>query len=176
MDWLPTLLAAAGNETVKEDLLDGVTVAEMAGREYRVHLDGHNILPLLTGQSEESPREEVFYFTDDGDLSALRYNDWKITFLEQEEWGTLRAWIEPFTELRTPLVFNLRRDPYERAYRTSNTYYDWVLDHAFLLVPAQQYVARFIATFEEYPPRQEAARFNLEQVMEKIEEGAAGAR
>jgi len=176
MDWLPTFLAAAGNETVKEDLLEGVTVDEMAGRAYRVHLDGYNILPLLTGESEESPREEIFYFTDDGDLAALRYNDWKLMFLEQEAWATLRAWAEPFTELRLPLMFNLRRDPYERSYRTSNTYYDWLLDHAFMLVPAQQYVANFLATFEEYPPRQEAASFNLDDVMQKLEEGAAGAR
>jgi arylsulfatase len=172
MDWLPTFLAAAGNETVKEDLLDGVTVEEMAGREYRVHLDGYNILPLLTGEAEESPRKEIFYFTDDGDLAALRYTDWKLMFLEQEEWATLRAWAEPFTELRLPLMFNLRRDPYERSYRTSNTYYDWLLDHAFMLVPAQQYVANFLQSFQEFPPRQEAASFNLDQVMEKLQEPA----
>jgi arylsulfatase len=176
MDWLPTFLAAAGNETVKEDLLEGVTVDEMAGREYRVHLDGYNMLPLLTGESEDSPRDEIFYFTDDGDLAALRYEDWKLMFLEQKEWATLRAWIEPFTELRLPLIFNLRRDPYERSYRTSNTYYDWLLDHAFLLVPAQQYVGNFLQSFQEFPPRQEAASFNLDQVMEKLEAGAAGAR
>jgi len=168
MDWLPTFLAAAGNETVKEDLLEGVTVPEMANREYRVHLDGYNILPLLTGETEESPREEIFYFTDDGDLAALRFNDWKITFLEQKEWRTFRAWIEPLTPLRTPLIFNLRRDPYERGYRTSNTYYDWMIDRAFMLVPAQAYVAQFLATFQEYPPRQEAASFSLDKVLEKL--------
>jgi arylsulfatase len=167
MDWLPTFLAAAGNDTVKEDLLTGVTVEEM-GRDYRVHLDGYNILPLLTGETDESPRKEIFYFTDDGDLAALRYADWKITFLEQKEWATLRAWIEPLTELRTPLMFNLRRDPYERAYRTSNTYYDWMIDRAFMLVPAQAYVAQFLATFQEFPPRQEAASFSLDKVMEKL--------
>jgi arylsulfatase len=175
MDWLPTFLAAAGNETVKEDLLDGVTVEEMAGREYRVHLDGYNILPMLTGETEESPRQEIFYFTDDGDLAALRFNNWKITFMEQKAWGTLRAWMEPLTPLRVPLIFNLRRDPYERAYRTSNTYYDWLLDRAYMLVPAQAYVAQFLATFQEYPPRQEAASFSLEKVMEKLSEGG-GAR
>jgi len=175
MDWLPTFLAAAGNETVKEDLLEGVTVEEMAGRDYRVHLDGYNILPLLTGETEESPRKEVFYFTDDGDLSALRYNDWKIMFLEQKEWATFRAWVEPYTELRAPLIFNLRRDPYERAYRTSNTYYDWWLDRAYLLVPAQAYVANFLATFEEYPPRQEAASFSLKKVMDTLS-STAGAQ
>ncbi|SFC21431.1 arylsulfatase [Tropicimonas isoalkanivorans] len=168
MDWLPTFLAAAGNETIKEDLLEGVTVDEMAGREYRVHLDGYNILPYLTGESEESPRQEIFYFTDDGDLAALRFGNWKITFLEQKAWATFRAWMEPLTPLRVPIMTNLRRDPYERAYRTSNTYYDWLLDHAYMLVPAQAYVAQFLETFQEYPPRQEAASFSLDKVMEKL--------
>ncbi|MGD9295639.1 MAG: sulfatase-like hydrolase/transferase, partial [Roseobacter sp.] len=168
MDWLPTFLAAAGNETIKEDLLEGITVDEMAGRDYRVHLDGYNILPMLTGETDESPRKEIFYFTDDGDLAALRFQNWKITFLEQKEWATFRAWMEPLTELRVPLITHLRRDPYERGYRTSNTYYDWLLDRAFMLVPAQAYVAQFLATFAEYPPRQEAASFSLEKVMQKL--------
>ncbi|MBB95869.1 MAG: arylsulfatase [Rhodobacteraceae bacterium] len=169
MDWLPTFLAAAGNETVKEDLLEGITVAEVGGgRDYKVHLDGYNLLPMLTGETKDSPREEIFYFTDDGDLAALRWNDWKITFLEQKAWGTLRAWMEPLTPLRTPLIFNLRRDPYERGYRTSNTFYDWMLDRAYMLVPAQAYVGQFLATFQEFPPRQEAASFSLDKVMEKL--------
>ncbi len=172
MDWLPTFLAAAGNDTIKEDLLEGVTVPEMAGREYRVHLDGYNILPMLTGETDVSPRQEIFYFTDDGDLAALRYENWKITFLEQKEWATFRAWMEPLTPLRVPLMTNLRRDPYERGYRTSNTYYDWLLDRAFLLVPAQAYVGQFLSTFQEYPPRQEAASFSLDKVMEKLSEGS----
>ncbi|MEM9247357.1 MAG: arylsulfatase [Pseudomonadota bacterium] len=175
MDWLPTFLAVAGNETVKEDLLTGVSNAAL-GRDYRVHLDGYNLLPLLTGETDQSPRDEVFYFTDDGDLAALRYGDWKITFLEQTAWATFRAWMEPLTPLRVPLITNLRRDPYERAYRTSNTSYDWVLDRAYLLVPAQQYVGQFLATFAEYPPRQEAASFSLDKVMETLENGAIGAR
>ncbi|MXU65264.1 arylsulfatase [Oceanomicrobium pacificus] len=172
MDWLPTFLAAAGNETVKEDLLEGITVAEVGGgRDYRVHLDGYNILPMLTGETEESPREEIFYFTDDGDLAALRYRNWKITFMEQKAWGTFRAWMEPLTPLRVPLIFNLRRDPYERGYRTSNTFYDWMIDRAYMLVPAQQYVAQFLETFKEYPPRQEAASFSLDKVMEQLSDG-----
>ncbi|MEM6932544.1 MAG: arylsulfatase [Pseudomonadota bacterium] len=175
MDWLPTFLAAAGNETVKDDLLAGITLPEMAGREYRVHLDGYNILPLLTGETEESPRKEIFYFTDDGDLSALRYADWKLIFMEQRIYTTLEAWANPFTPLRVPLIFNLRRDPYERSYRTSNTYYDWLIDRVFLLVPAQQYVGQFLSTFQEYPPRQEAASFSLDQVMEKLS-STGGAR
>ena len=169
MDWLPTYLAAAGRPTVKEELLDGITVAEVGGgRDYRVHLDGYNFLPFLTGEAEEGPRREIFYFSDDGDLTALRFDDWKLIFLEQKAYTTLRAWIEPWTELRIPLIFNLRRDPYERSYRTSNTYYDWLLDRAYFLVPAQAYVGRFLETFVEYPPRQKAASFSLEQVMEKL--------
>ena len=169
MDWLPTYLAAAGRPTVKEELLEGITVAEVGGgRDYKVHLDGYNFLPLLTGETEEGPRDEIFYFSDDGDLTALRFGDWKLMFLEQKEYGTLRAWIEPWTELRAPLIFNLRRDPYERAYRTSNTYYDWILDRAYFIVPAQTYVASFLETFQEFPPRQKAASFSLDQVMEKL--------
>jgi arylsulfatase len=165
MDWLPTFAAIAGDDDVKEHLLDGAT---LNGRKYRVHLDGYNILPLLTGDVETSPRHEIFYFSDDGDLTALRYNDWKLLFMEQKSPGTFRVWMEPFVPLRVPLIENLRRDPYERAEITSNTYYDWMLDRAYLLVPAQAYVARFMETFKEYPPRQKAASFSLEQVMEKL--------
>ena len=168
MDWLPTFVAAAGNGNVKEQLLTGYDSPAL-GRSYRVHLDGYNFLPFLTGETDEGPRDEIFYFTDDGDLSSLRYQDWKLVFLEQRATGTLQIWAEPFTELRIPKIFNLRRDPYERADRTSNTYYDWLLDRAYMLVPAQAYVGAFLATFQEYPPRQTAASFTLDQVMEKLQ-------
>jgi arylsulfatase len=168
MDWLPTFLAAAGNPDIKAQLLKGV---DANGRSYKVHLDGYNILPMLTGETDESGRHEIFYFSDDGDLTALRYDDWKVIFMEQKAQGTFRVWMEPFVPLRVPLIENLRRDPYERASITSNTYYDWMLDRAFLLVPAQAYVANFLATFKEFPPRQEAASFSLEKVMEKMSEG-----
>jgi arylsulfatase len=170
MDWLPTFLAAAGKDDIKEDLLDGYK-SNALGREYNIHLDGYNILPLLTGESEKSGRNEIFYFSDDGDLTALRYQDWKIVFLEQRVEATLQAWAEPFVPLRVPLIFNLRRDPFERAQKTSNTYYDWLLDRAYMLVPAQAYVGQFLATFKEYPPRQKAASFSLDQVMKKLTEG-----
>jgi len=166
MDWLPTYLAAAGVPDIKEQLIQGGVQA--IGREYKVHLDGYNFLPVLLGDTEEGPRREIFYFSDDGDLTALRYNDWKMIFMEQKEYKTFRAWIEPFTALRVPLIFNLRRDPYERSYQTSNTYYDWLIDRAYLLVPAQQYVGQFLSTFQEFPPRQKAASFSLDQVMEKL--------
>ncbi|TFH33442.1 MAG: arylsulfatase [Deltaproteobacteria bacterium] len=166
MDWLPTFLAAAGEPDIKGKLEKGGVRA--IGRTYKVHLDGYDILPVLTGKPKESPRKEIFYFSDDGDLTALRYQDWKLIFLEQRAQGTLRVWAEPFTPLRIPLIFNLRRDPYERSQITSNTYYDWLLDRAFLLVPAQAYVGKFLQTFQEFPPRQKAASFTLDQVMEKI--------
>jgi len=166
MDWLPTLMAAAGNPDIKQQLLDGGVQA--IGREYKVHLDGYNFLPHLTGKEEKGPRREVFYFSDTGDLTALRYDDWKAIFMEQKEFDTLRAWVEPWTPLRTPLLFNLRRDPYERAYRTSNTFYDWMIDRVFFFVPAQAYVASFLETFKEYPPRQKPGSFSLDNVMEAL--------
>jgi arylsulfatase len=122
----------------------------------------------LPGKEAKGPRNEIFYFPDDGDLTALRYNDWKILFMEQKAEGTFRVWMEPFVPLRVPLIENLRRDPYERATITSNTYHDWQIDRAFLLVPAQGYVGQFLATFKEFPPRQKAASFSLDQVMEKM--------
>ena len=170
MDWMPTLVAAAGNENVKKELLTGKTVD---GKTFKNHLDGYNFLPHLTGKTEEGPRKEIFYFSDDGDLTALRYQDWKLIFMEQRAEATFQAWREPFVPLRAPLIINLRRDPYERGMVTSNTYDDWWLDRAYLLVPAQAYVGKFLKTFVEYPPRQKAASFSLDQVMETLQEGGA---
>jgi arylsulfatase len=168
MDWLPTYLAAAGTDDIKERLKEGGVRA--IGRRYKVHLDGYNFLPYLTGETDEGPRNEIFYFSDDGDLTALRYNDWKMIFMEQRAEATLQAWVEPFVPLRIPMILNLRRDPYERGPITSNTYFDWLLDRAYLLVPAQAYVGQFLATFQEFPPRQKAASFSLDQVMEQLQE------
>jgi arylsulfatase len=170
MDWFPTFVAAAGNDNIKEDLKNGFS---SIGRDYKVHLDGYNFMPYFEG-NEEDPRHEIFYFSDDGDLTALRYDDWKMIFMEQQTEGTLRVWMEPFVPLRVPLILNLRRDPYERAPITSNTYYDWLIDRAYLLVPAQNFVGRFLMTFQEFPPRQKAASFSLEQVMEKLQKGYDG--
>ncbi|MFO0926216.1 MAG: arylsulfatase [Gemmataceae bacterium] len=166
LDWMPTLLAAAGDAEVKQKLLTG---HEVKGNSYKVHLDGTNFLPHLTGKAEKGPRTEFFYFSDDGDLTGLRYDNWKIVFAEQRAAGTLRVWAEPFVKLRVPKIFNLRLDPYERADITSNTYYDYMIDRAFLLVPAQQIVAKFLQTFKEYPPRQKAASFTVDQVMETLQ-------
>jgi arylsulfatase A-like enzyme len=170
MDWLPTFLAAAGEPDIVEKCKQGHTAGQ---KQFKVHLDGYNLLPYLTGQETKSPRISYFYFSDDGDLTGLRYDHWKLVFMEQRAPGTLAVWAEPFVPLRVPKIFNLRTDPLERADITSNTYYDWLLDHAYLLVPAQKYVGDFLATFAEFPPRQKAASFNLDQVMAKLAKGIA---
>tara|TARA_R110002049_G_scaffold4601_1_gene31636 strand:- start:15994 stop:17619 length:1626 start_codon:yes stop_codon:yes gene_type:complete len=168
MDMMPTFLAAAGKKDLKTDLLDGYA-SKALNRNYKIHLDGYDVTEHLKDpQNVQSPRNEVFYFSDTGDLTALRYQDWKIIFLQQKTMGTLRVWMDPWVELRTPMIFNLRRDPYERALFTSNTYYDWMIDRAFMLVPAQAYVADFLKTFQEYPPRMEPGSFSLSKVMEKM--------
>jgi arylsulfatase len=168
LDWLPTVLAVAGDTEVKDKLLKGYKVG---GMDYKVHLDGYNLVPYLTGQAKKSPRESFFYINDDQQLVGLRYDNWKLVFMEQRVQGTLRIWAEPFVTLRIPKIFNIRTDPYERADITSNTYYDWLLDHAFLLVPAQAYVGQFLMTFKDYPQRQKAATFNMNEVMDKLKEG-----
>ena len=172
MDWLPTLLAIAGEPDIKERLKKGYKAGE---KTFKVHLDGYNVLPYLTGQQPNSPRKEFFYFSDDGDLTGLRYDNWKLVFMEQRATGTLRIWAEPFVPLRVPKLYNLRTDPYERADNTSNTYYDWFLDHVYLLMPAQTAVGQFLGTFKEFPPRQKAASFTVDQVMEKLTQGIASA-
>ncbi|MDH3625908.1 MAG: arylsulfatase [Myxococcales bacterium] len=169
MDWLPTFLAAAGDPNIKENLLKK---KKRRQKGFRVHLDGYNFLPYLTGKEDKGPRKEIFYFSDDGDLTALRFNDWKAIFMEQKSEATLRAWIDPFIPLRIPLMFNLRRDPYERAEETSNTYYDWLIDHAYIIYGAQAIVGQFLTTFQEFPPRQKAASFTIDQAMEKLKPGA----
>jgi len=167
-DWLPTLVAAAGDPDIKEKLLKGHRVGDMT---YRVHLDGYNMLPYFTGQEQESPRKEMFYFTDDGSLSALRYGPWKLMFTEQRAHG-FDVWQEPLVTLRLPKLFNLRRDPFERADHEAMGYDRWRIDRVFLLVPAQAYVGSFIGTFQEYPPRQEPGSFNLDKVLASLQKGS----
>lgn len=166
LDWAPTLLAAGGDPDVTDKLLKGHKIGNTT---YKVHLDGYNCLSYLTGKETNSPRDSFFYFSDDGDLTALRYDHWKLVFMEQRERGTLQIWFEPYTLLRAPKLFNLRMDPYERADVTSNTYWDWYINHAFLIVPAQDYVGKFLATFKEFPPRQKAASFSLEKVLDQLQ-------
>ncbi|QIO33538.1 arylsulfatase [Bradyrhizobium sp. 1(2017)] len=167
LDWLPTLMAAAGEPDIKNKLLRGHPAGT---KTFKVHLDGYNQLPYLTGQQPKSARKEFFYFNDDGDLVALRYENWKAVFEEQRATGTLRIWAEPFVKLRVPKVFDLRSDPYERADVTSNTYYDWFMaDGMGVMLGSQPVVAQFLATFKEYPPSQRAASFSVDQIMEQMQ-------
>lgn len=166
LDWIPTFLAAAGEPNIVEKLKKG---HEAAGKTFKVHLDGYNLLPYLSGQEERGPRDRFFYISDDGDLMAVRFDNWKMVFLEQRCAGTLQVWAEPFTVLRIPKLYNLRTDPFERADTTSNTYWDWYLSKAFVIMAAQNIVAEFIQTFEDFPPRQRAATFTIDQAMEKLQ-------
>jgi arylsulfatase len=168
LDWTPTLVAAAGDPDVKDKLLKGYQIGP---KTFKIHLDGYNQLPYLTGQQPESARKEFIYFNDDADLVAMRYGNWKVVFEEQRATGTLRIWAEPFTKLRVPKIFNLRSDPYERADVTSNTYYDWLVsDGAGIIVSGPAVVAEFLKTFKEFPPSQRPSSFSIDQVMERVEQ------
>ena len=166
-DMLATLLAAAGDPNVKEDLLQGKTVGDMT---YRVHLDGYNLLPALQGKAEW-PRHEFLYWTDDGSVAALRYNNWKATFLKQNAEG-IDVWQAPFEQLRAPMLTNLRMDPFERAEYESIGYHRWWVDHMFMIAPAAGYIGQWLQSFREFPPRQKPGSFNLDRVMESITRGA----
>lgn len=163
-DWLPTFAAVAGDTDVKERLLKGT---RLNGRKYRNHLDGYNMLPYLQGEIDESPRKEFWYVNDDGQVVAARYDDWKIVFLENRG-KAFGVWREPFIELRVPLIFNLRRDPFEKAYHNANIYDDWLLDRAFVIVPIQSLAAEFLKSMQDYPPSQSPGSFNLTAIEEKL--------
>ena len=169
-DWLATFLAAAGEPDVKEKLLDG---HEVDGYTYKCHIDGFNMLPYLTEETDESPRDTFFYISDDGDVLAIRHKDWKVHLMEQRA-TRLQCWFEPFVKLRAPLLFNLRQDPFERAYESSNTYWDWYIDRAFSIYKMQDLVAEQIKIFQKYPPRQKPASFNLDAVLEQLQDSNAG--
>jgi arylsulfatase A-like enzyme len=171
-DWLPTFLAMAGEPDIAEKLRKG---HKADGKNFKVHIDGYNLLPYLTGKEKKSPRPGFLYFDDDGNMVAMRYDNWKCVFLEQRCEGTLRIWAEPFTVLRLPLFYNLRTDPFERANVTSNTYYDWLIDHAFIAYAAQGFAAQFAATLVDFPPSQKAASFTIDQAMEKMSAAGGGA-
>jgi arylsulfatase A-like enzyme len=167
LDWLPTLMAAAGDPDIKNKLLRG---HQAGSKTFKVHLDGYNQLPYLTGQQPAGARKEFIYFNDDGDLVAVRYENWKVVFEEQRATGTLRIWAEPFTPLRVPKLFNLRSDPFERADVTSNTYYDWLMsDGAGVFIAAPAVVARFLESFKEYPPSQRPSSFSIDQMVENLQ-------
>jgi len=168
-DMLPTLVAAAGDRTAKQDLLKGRAIG---GTTYKVHLDGYDLGPTLRGDTKEWPRREFIYWTDDGSVAALRYDNWKITFMEQKAHG-LRVWQEPFTVLRAPLVTNLRMDPFERAeYENAMGYQRWYMERMFTIAPAGAYVGQWLQSFRDFPPRQKPGSFNLDRVMEAVMAGS----
>jgi arylsulfatase A-like enzyme len=169
-DWVPTLLGAVGDPDVKEKLTKGF---EADGKTFKVHLDGYNQSDLLTGKGH-SVRKQFFYFSDDGDLTGLRYLKWKVVFMEQRAHG-IEVWREPFTPLRLPKIFDLHADPFERADIESGAYEQWFIDRVFLLVPAQAVVVQFLTTFGEFPPRQKPASFSVDQALEAMRNAAAGA-
>jgi len=172
-DWLPTLLAVAGDPDVSEKLKKGGYKA--IGKQFKNHIDGFNLLPYLTGETQESPRKLFFYFSDDGDVLGVRFDNWKVVFMEQRCHGTLQVWAEPFTRLRLPKLFNLRTDPYERADVTSNTYYDWILHNGYLMMAATTMVGKFVETFKDFPPAQHPGSFTIDDALAKIAEASGGA-
>ncbi len=171
-DWATTFLSAVGDPGIKEKLKKGARIGD---RDYKVHLDGYDFVPYLTGKEKAGPRKEFFYWNDDGQLVGLRYGPWKCVFMEQREEG-FEVWTEPWEVLRIPRIFNLRRDPFERAQHESEYYRDWWVNRVYLLVPAQAFVAKFLMTFKEFPRRQTPASFNLDQVMKKLESAGGSGR
>ena len=171
-DWLPTFMEMAGAGDVPEKLKTGY---DANGKHFKNHIDGYNLVPYLTGEVEKSPRNFFFYFSDDGDVLGLRFDNWKIVFMEQRVAGTMQVWAEPFVALRLPKLFNLRTDPYERADITSNTYYDWFLHNAYFIYIAQAAAMKFADTFVDFPPAQLAPSFTIDAAMAKMHEAASGA-
>ena len=169
IDWLPTFLAAAGEADIKEKLLTGHTIGD---KTYRVHLDGYNLIPYLKGEVADSPRQFHFYVSDDGEIMAIRMGDWKVVLMEQRAKG-LMCWLEPLTPLRAPKIFNLRRDPFERADEESNTYYDWMISHIYIMYAMQGLVAQQMQAYLQYPPRSKPASFNLSAVLTQLEEATS---
>jgi arylsulfatase len=169
-DMLPTILAAAGDPDVGAELRAGKRVGEQT---YKVHLDGYDMGPFLKGDTAEPPRKEFLYWTDDGQLAALRYDQWKLDFREQRAVG-FGVWEEPMVELRVPKLFTLRGDPFERADHEGIGYPRWRIDRAFMLVPAQAYIGQWLQSFVEFPPRMKAASFGIDQVMRQITQGPNG--
>ena len=166
-DWLPTLLAAAGEPDIKEKLKAGMKIGD---KTFKVHIDGYDFLAHFTGQEAKGPRPGFVYFSDDGDMVAVRFDNWNVVFAEKRVQGTVMIWAEPFVFLRFPKLFNLRTDPFERADITSNTYFDWMIDRIYLSYGANAIVQKFLSTFNEFPPRMKPASFTIDQVLSRMEE------
>jgi len=170
LDWLPTLLAAAGEPDIKSKLLAGYQVGS---KNAKIHLDGYNQLPYLTGQQPSSARKEFVYLNDDGDVVALRVENWKLVFEEQRATGTMRIWAEPFTKLRMPKTFDLRSDPFERADVTSNSYYEWFMGNPAPFLVSQTVIGKFLSTFKDFPPSQRPSSFSIDQLVENMQRSLA---
>ncbi len=170
-DWLPTFLEMAGAPDVVEKLKKGY---KAIGRTYKNHIDGFSLLPYITGQVDKSPRELFVYISDDGDILALRFDNWKVVFLEQRCHGTLQVWAEPFTRLRLPKLYNLRTDPFEYADVTSNTYYDWLIHNDYIVLAANIVVSKFVETFKDFPIVQRPNSFNIDDAVAKLADAAGG--
>jgi arylsulfatase len=164
-DWLPTFAAIAGAPDIKERLLKGGVV--LNGRTYKNHIDGYNLVDYLSGKAKDSPRGEFIYVGDDGDVMAIRVGDWKAIYLENRA-HQLQVWREPLVHLRLPLLFNLRRDPFEKAYENSNTYHDWMIDRAYVLGPMQVVASKFLMTMKDFPPSQKPGDWSLESLERQI--------
>jgi arylsulfatase A-like enzyme len=173
LDWMPTLLAAAGDPNIKQELLTGHKAGDMT---YKVHLDGYNFLPYLTGEEKAGPRKEFFYFSDGGDLLAMRAGHIKFNFMEQNTWGTYEVWQSEFSNLRIPTISNLRTDPYERASKTSNSWWAYQMHKTFYLYPAIDIAGKFLATFKEFPPRHPAASYTMSNAIDAIDSLQAGGK
>jgi arylsulfatase len=171
--WLPTFLAMAGDPDASEKLKKGY---QAVGRTYRNHIDGYSLMPLLTGERKESPRKFFVYISDDGDVLGVRFDNWKVVFMEQRCQGPMQIWAEPFTRLRLPKLFNLRTDPYERADQTSNAYYDWFLKHDYILFVAWTIVDKWAETFKEFPPIQRPNTFTIDDALRMLSEAASGGK
>src|SRR5262249_28375905 len=169
-DMLPTLLAAAGDPNIVEGCLKGHKAGD---KTFKVHLDGYNLIPAFQGEAKEWPRQEMLYRSDEGDLMALRYDKWKAVFAEQRA-DAFKVWSEPLVKLRVPLIFNLRSDPFEKAQHESIYHPDWMARRVFLLVPAQEYVGKWISSFKDFPPRQKPASSSIDEVIKKLEAGSRG--
>ena len=161
----------AGDTDVSEKLKRGY---KACGRTYKNHIDGFNLVPDLTGEEKKSPRKLFMYISDDGDILALRYDNWKVVFMEQRCKGTLQVWAEPFTRLRLPKIYNLRTDPYEFADVTSNSYYEWFLYHGYYILGAQAIAGKFAATFKDFPPVQKPNSFTIDDALKMLSSAATG--
>jgi arylsulfatase A-like enzyme len=170
-DWFPTFLAMAGEPDIVEKAKKGY---QACGRTYKNHIDGFNLLPYLTGETDKSPRQLFVYISDDADIIALRFDNWKVVFQEQRCKGTLQVWAEPFTRLRLPKLYNLRTDPYEFADTTSNTYYEWFIRRDYIVLAASVMASKFAETFKDFPPIQKPNSFTIDDAIGKMNEAASG--